>query len=359
MLCIAAFLVLLVLAAVSAKYRRLLGTAWRCVTRRVTFRPCDTSFREDVKNSMLAPLAVRAPRLVKPASIAIEVTAWIMVLSLVVSLYIVGKSGLNLFVYGTCNPQDTQACSLSAGACSIDAGADDFGSALGKGDVIGAFAAEFRSLGKSFDALPSRLKDWDAREYLPEAASYAGGYREGLPVAVEVIDPGCRFCAELFRNIQSAGFADGQNLAYIPYPIGPDAAPKFTNSPLITDYLTAIRLTEEGDVPRAGGTDWRILAHIFTGERADGVAWQTWFNEQASAQEAETQLQDWLAESGYDASRIQEVARLAASDEVHEIVAAGKRVVEEEIRTATVPTLIADGALHPGVVSVDQLRGMR
>lgn len=359
MLCIAAFLVLLVLAAVSAKYRRLLGTAWRCVTRRVTFRPCDTSFRDDVKSSMLAPLAVRAPRLVKPASIAIEVAAWVMVLSLVVSLYIVGRSGLNLFVYGTCNPQDTQACSLSAGACSIDAGADDFGSAWAKGDVVGAFAAEFRSLGKTFETLPSRLKNWDAGEYLPEAPSYAGGYREGRPVAVEVIDPGCRFCAELFRNIQSAGFADAQNLAYIPYPIGPDAAPKFTNSPLITDYLTAIRLIEQGDVPASGGTDWRILEHIFTGERSDGAAWQTWFNEQATPDEAETQLQEWLAQAGYDASRIQAVAELAASDEVHDIVAEGKRVVEEEIRTATVPTLIADGALHPGVVAVDTLEGMR
>ena len=99
MVCIIAFLVVLVLSAVSAKYRRLLGTAWGCAWRRVTLRPCDTTFREDVKNSMLAPLAVRAPRLVRPASIAIEVIAALMVVSLVVSLYLLGRSGLNLQVF--------------------------------------------------------------------------------------------------------------------------------------------------------------------------------------------------------------------------------------------------------------------
>ncbi len=119
MVCIVAFVVVLVLSAVSAKYRRLLGRAWGCFARRVTLRPCDTSFRDDVKSSLLAPLAVRAPALVKPASIAIEVVAWVMVLSLIVSLYLLGRSGLNLFVYGTCDKQDTQSCALAAEACSI------------------------------------------------------------------------------------------------------------------------------------------------------------------------------------------------------------------------------------------------
>ena len=94
MLCIAAFFVLLVLSAVSAKHRKMLGRAWGCFSRKVTFRPCDTTFREDVENSLLAPLALRSPRLVKPASVAIEVSAWVMVISMVVSLYIVVVSGL-------------------------------------------------------------------------------------------------------------------------------------------------------------------------------------------------------------------------------------------------------------------------
>lgn len=133
MLCIAAFVVLLVLAAVSAKYRRLLRRAWGCVTRKMTFRPCDTTFRQDVKDSLLAPLALRSPRLVAPASVLIEVIAWIMVISLVVSVYIVFRSGVNLVVYGTCNKADPAACSLSSTqGCAIGSNHPTFGVAAAR-----------------------------------------------------------------------------------------------------------------------------------------------------------------------------------------------------------------------------------
>jgi hypothetical protein len=38
MLCVVAFVVVLVLSAVSAKYRKLLGRAWGCAWRKITFR---------------------------------------------------------------------------------------------------------------------------------------------------------------------------------------------------------------------------------------------------------------------------------------------------------------------------------
>ena len=128
MLCIVAFFVVLVASAVSAKYRKLLGRAWGCAWRRMTLRPCHASFGDDVKSSMLAPLALRAPRLVRPATIMIDVLAWVTVVSLVVSLFIVFKSGLNLAVYGTCDKQNAEACSLSAQACGVGvsrSGADE------------------------------------------------------------------------------------------------------------------------------------------------------------------------------------------------------------------------------------------
>ena len=72
MFCIAAFLVLLVLGAFSARYRGYLRRAWGCTLRRVTFRPCDTSFSQDIKDHLLAPVAAWRPGLVHPAAIAIE-----------------------------------------------------------------------------------------------------------------------------------------------------------------------------------------------------------------------------------------------------------------------------------------------
>ena len=360
MVCIAAFVVLLVLSAVSAKYRTLLRRAWGCVSRKVTFRPCDTTFREDVTNSLLAPLALRSPHLVRPASIALEATAWVMVLSLVVSGYIVAQSGLNLVAYGTCNKQNPQACSLSATqGCSIDAQTPSFWESVGRGNVLGAFRNEFSSLTDTISALPGRFKTWDAAQYTASHASYLGGYRDGLPTSLEVIDPGCAFCAQLFRNLEESGFAEVNNLTYIVYPITLSFGPKFPNSPLVAEYLTAIQLIESSPgAPADDPTDWFILKQIFTGERDDGMGWQVWLNEQASADEAEAQLQAWLTHAGYDQEAIAEVDTLADSAQVDELIAQGQTIVEVEIRTLTIPTLIANGDLHLGVVDVKDLEDM-
>lgn len=355
MVCVVAFFVVLVLSAVSAKYRKLLGRAWGCVWRKVTFRPCDTTFREDIKNSLLAPLAIRQPRLVKPASVAIETFAWIMVLSLVVSLYLLGRSGLNLFVYGTCDKQDTQACALAAESCSIDGGTPGFWESVGTGDVLGAFGNEFASLGDTIAAIPSRLKEWDAAEYTAANATYLGGYREGLPVALEVLDPGCRFCAQLFRNLEESAFAQTHNVTYLAYPISTSLGPKFPNSPLVASYLAAVQSFEadHGDLHGRTG-DWAILEQLFTGESPDGTAWQEWMND-ADAAAARSQLQTWLAEAGYDKDAIAEIDALADSVAVSGVLAQVRTVVEDDINTVAIPTLIAGGGLHNGLVDIDTL----
>src|SRR6187397_490991 len=105
------------MAAFSAKYRRYVGKAWNCTWRRVTFRPCDTTFKQDIKDHLLAPLAVRRPGLVKPASIGLEILAVLVILTTIWSGYTVVKSAVNLYVYGTCNKQDSASCTLGAEAC--------------------------------------------------------------------------------------------------------------------------------------------------------------------------------------------------------------------------------------------------
>lgn len=360
MLCIVAFVVLLVLGAVSARYRKLLGTAASCTWRRVTLRPCDTSFGEDLKNSMLAPLAIRAPRLVRPASIAIEVFAWVMVLSLVVSLFIVGRSGLNLFVYGTCDKQNAQACTLSSEVCSVGDGTTPFWDSILAGNIVGAFGDEFASLGDTISAIPSRLRTWDGADYTTATSTYLGGYREGLPVAVEVIDPGCRFCAELFRNIEASGLTDTHNVTYLVYPIASSWLDKFPHSSLVARYLTAIQLAER-DAAAAGEstTDWLILEQLFGGAGATRDDWQEWLNEEATEEQAVAQLHSWLADAGYDDTEIAAIDALASSDEVAQTLAAIRQIVEDDIRTVSIPTMILDGRLRTGALSVDDLSAAR
>ncbi|HYP73684.1 MAG TPA: hypothetical protein VEP72_06295 [Microbacterium sp.] len=357
MVCIVAFVVVLVLSAVSAKYRRLLGRAWGCFSRRVTFRACDTTFRDDIKSSMLAPLAVRSPGLVKPASIAIEVLAWVMVLSMIVSLYLLGRSGLNLFVYGTCDKEDGQSCSLAAQMCSIDGGQAGFWDTALRGDVLGAFGNEFASLGGTIAAVPSRLKTWDAAEYAAPDATYLGGYDADKPVALEILDPGCRFCAELFRNMQAAGFDENHNVTYLPYPIRSEIGYKFVNSPLIASYLTAVRFYEaQTPTGVAQSGDWVILEQLFTTETGDQST-QEWMND-ASRDDATAQLQAWLADAGYTPDQVARIASLSDSAEVAAELDRIRTVVEDEIDTVAIPTLIGGGRLHAGLADIDTLRGM-
>ena len=94
MFCVVAFFVLLVLGAVSTRHRGLFKKTWECMTLRARRRPCDTTFREDLRNSLLAPIAMRTPRLVKPADIAITVGSWVIVLTAVVSIFALARSGI-------------------------------------------------------------------------------------------------------------------------------------------------------------------------------------------------------------------------------------------------------------------------
>lgn len=359
MLCIVAFFVVLVLSAVSAKYRKLLGKAWGCTWRRITFRPCDTTFKEDIKNTMLAPLAVKNPKLVKPASIAIEVTAWVMMITLIISIYFLLRSGLNLMVYGTCDKEDAAACTLTSEVCSIDSQTPGFWESIGSGNIIGAFGNEFGSLADTIATIPSRMQTWDAAEFLPEDATYFNGYTEGQPVAVEILDPGCRFCALLFRNMEESEFKDSHNVSYIAYPILTNEGAKFKNSELTATYLQAIRIFEQQRGNSLGVTgDTYVLRQIFTGVDSNGIEWQNRLNV-AEPAEVRAQIKTWLLEFGYSEEDVAQVQQLLTSDAVAEQMAINRAIVEDQIRTVSIPTLIADGKLHTGAVSVNDLVRMK
>jgi hypothetical protein len=351
--CIAAFLVLLVLAAFSARHRRYLARAWGCTVRRVTLRPCDTSFSQDLKDHLLAPVAVRRPSLVRPAAIAIEIGALVIVLTTVWSLYVVAKGGLNLWVYGTCDKADPQGCSLGAEACSIGDTTPSFLDSLLRLDVVGAIGNELADVGESLAAIPDRLRTWDAAAYLPPNVSWRTGYDPARPTALEIVDPGCSVCAQVAANIREAGLADRYNLAYIAYPIPGPLDSQFANSELVVRYLEALRLhpLQGAEEP----ADWLVLERILTGTDAAGVPWQTVVSE-ASREEATALLHGWLAEWGFDRPAIDTVAAAAASAQVAAIVESNMQLVRDRIGTRKIPTLIFDGGRHDGLVSVSDLR---
>lgn len=358
MFCIAAFIVLLLMAAVSAKYRKLLGKAWNCTFRRVTFRACDTSFKQDIKDRILAPVAIRNPRAVKTVSFALEVAAFLIVVTTVVSLYIVVRSGLNLAAYGTCDKQNAASCSIGAQSCSLQTVVPTFGESLVKGDVVGAVVNEAKSLGDTISAIPGRMRHWDAKDYLPKHVTYLNKYDASKPTALEIVDPGCFFCKDLFQNIEKSGFADSHNLAVMVYPIGAGGSYKFPNSLLATQYIESMRIIKPESPTSQRPADWRLLARIYSEQDASGTQYQTVLNAETHAQVVKL-FDSWLQEFGYSQSQIKQVKAMAASSRIAATIAHNRHVVEDKIKTVKIPTIIFGGSRHDGLVSVDELRKAR
>lgn len=356
MFCIAAFIVLLVVGIFSAKYRLMMKQAWGCVGRKFTLRPCDTNFKKDLKDHMLAKVANKSPKMVKTADITIEFGAIVIVILTIWSLGVVLISGLNLYVYGTCSPSNASACSLGAEACSIEKDTIGIGEAIKSFKLHTYVSQEAKALADTVSAIPARMKTWDAAEYAPSNASYARAFDQNKPTAVEIIDPGCKFCRELFRNMKESGFPDRYNLTYIAFPIpssNEDSGYKFPNSYLITTYLEAMRLLPltDAEVP----SDWQLLEIIFT-EKEDDWENQTNINNIWTKTETEAKIEKWLQRIGYDNAKIAEIRERAASQEVADIIAANNRTVNEVIKTVKIPTLIYDGRRVGGVLSTDKLR---
>ncbi len=356
MFCIAAFIVLGIISIFSASKRKLAKKAWSCTLRRVTFRPCDTSFKEEAKSHLLARVANKTPRLVKLADVGIEIASFLLVILTVWSLLIAVKSGLDLYVWGTCRPDNANSCSLGSEACSIDQQRKSLWTLTKEGKPYVWFVDEFNSWADTITNIPTRLQTWDATNYLPQNPSYYYQYDESKPTALEVLDPGCSVCAQLFKNIKQAEFENNYNLTYIVYPIADVKNPgqtKFKNSHLIAQYIEAIKLH-----PLAVATpvDWQIIERIFTEKDEQGIDYQIKFNNLLSEENARYVLKYWLGEFGYTNEQIAQIEADTSSDEVQQIISNNMDIVENRIKTVKIPSIIFNGDRQDGLVNTDKLR---
>ena len=352
MFCIAAFIVLLLLSVISAKYRKLLKKSWGCVARRVTFRPCDTTFSEELKTTLLAPIALKRPKLLKPAEIFIQILSVVIVITTIWSLAYVAKAGTSLYVYGTCSPAKGDSCSLSAEACYADAGRIGFWESLVTLQVGRWISEEWEEDAELISAIPNRLKTWNPEDYKLTNATYAKPYDSSKPTALEIIDPGCLYCGKLMKNLVESNFADSYNLTYIAYPIKTEDGYKFPNSYAIATYLEAIRNNPlaTADTP----VDWQILERIYLEDNETGMLWQNYLNT-ADKATVESTLQQWLKEFGYSDEEVQLIVTEAASNETANALGASSATVKNEIQTIAIPTFMADGRRFDRVVKAEEL----
>lgn len=338
MLCIAAFIVFSILGIFSASYRKLAKKGWYCVLRKLTLRPCDINFSEELKGKLLGKLIFTHPKIANFLSRFANVFAFIFVILTIWSTLYVAQAGLNLYVYDTCNPQNVESCSLGGEACGIDSLSD---------------TDEF-SVWNTMARIPDRWKTWDAKEYVPSTASYYGGYQVNKPVALEIIDPSCKFCKKLSDNIKTAQFTERYNLAYILYPIELwEEKYKFPHSYLIASYIEAAKKVPLANTAITG--DWQLLERFFSDSR-DGKTMQEVFNATEDANVVKSQLHEYLKQIGYSEEQITTIVELSSSDEIKESLKTQRKIVNEQIRTRKIPTILFDGRRYDRVVDVEKLR---
>ena len=358
MVCIAAFIILGICVLTVPIIRlfnkkladnivKLFKQATHCFSRRVTLRACDTSFADDVKNGLLRKVILKHPKWVKPLSGLIELLSFAIIVVSIWSLLVGVKSLVSLYVYGTCNPSKPTACVLdTAEACSINAAPVEFNK-----DPIGWIGQRFSDYGEAIAAIPTKMRHWDAKDYLPKNPSYSDGKNSSKPLALDIFDPGCTVCRRSYIAEKEAGFFDKYNVALLPYPIYKQGKAEFQHSVRVARYLMAVQIQGE---PKERKDDtklpsaWRMIDRMFTGKDADGVEYQKAFNLGYNNEKAEATLKQWLADFGYNDDEIGKIVDLAHSNKVKRLVNENRDIVDKDVKTKKIPTAIYDGARHDG-----------
>ena len=350
MVCIAAFIILCLVGvfvlfasifkrSLGAKYLKALKKSFGCLGHKIRLQKCETNFKDDVKNSVLKKVVLRHPHLTKPISAFIEVFSVLLVLITIWSIIEVIKAGLALWTFGTCNVSHPASCTLSSEMCSIDGDEPH-----NPGEYIARWFGEW---GEIFSTIPDRLHDWHAEDYAVEPYTIVGGYRQDKPYALDIMDPGCAVCMQSYRNQKSDGFFDRYNTILMVYPIKiSDTEYKFHNSDIIARYFYAARIagTEAGSA---------IIDRLFTDSNSEGVNYQTVFQNELSAEEAEQTLQTWLSNFGVSSSKVSAISGLAHSERVNNILQQVDDAVTKKIHVKGIPSMIYDNKLHAGLYEAE------
>ena len=101
--CLLALIVFGIMGIFSASHRALAKEAFDCVFRRVTFRACNTGFKEKIKGKILSKLISRSTFLAKIVNQHYEILSWIFFILMVGSTIWVLRGGYNFYVFGSCN----------------------------------------------------------------------------------------------------------------------------------------------------------------------------------------------------------------------------------------------------------------
>ena len=366
MVCIAAFIILGlvgIFVAIISIFKKDVGRAyWKalkkaagCVGKKVRLQKCDTNFKDDVKNTLLKKILLKHPKWVHPLSVIIEALSVIFVAVFVWAVLTSIKSLLALWTLGTCNVTRPSACSLGSEVCSLGDEEDN-------AHFLEKTGRWFTEWGDIFVAIPDRVKNWNAAEYLVEPTTFVDAKilddsknspAENAPTALDLLDPGCSACMMSFRNQLDSGFFESHKVALLLYPIQlDDGTYKFANSDLIARYFYAAALLDEGEASEnQKHLGLKLIHKIFTEKTEDGRLIQTHLAS-LDTSGAKQALKSYLKEFGATNDDLKEISRLEKSDEVKDILNKVKDLAENQIKIKGIPTLIYDGKKHLGLYEI-------
>lgn len=350
MVCIAAFIILALVGGVVAiisifkprvgkAYLKMFKKAWGCLTKKVRLQKCETGFKDDIKNTLLSRIVIRHPKWLKPLSILIEVFSVVIIVIVVWAILTAVKSLLALWALGTCNVTKPAACTLGAEVCAIEETEPK--------NPLEATGRWFTEWGEIFEAIPDKFRNYRAEDYnfhyLTFIDETALPENTARPVAVDILDPGCSVCLTSYQNQKAAGFFERYEVRIVPFAIQ-DAAGnyKFSNSATIVRYLLATEQIRPGLAAR-------LLDRLLTTKNADQIPYQNRFNEDYSAEQAVSKLEQWLSELGATSEEVDEIRRLADDEQIEAKMSENRTLIEQTLRAKGIPTMIYDGKKHTGL----------
>ena len=117
-ICIAAAVILGIMGIFSARYRKWAKEAFSCVGRRLTLRPCESSFNQQVKAKITSKLLNRSPGSARFINKHFEALSWIFTIILFTSIFLTALAVYNIAIFGTCDPVNPGQCVITAtGVC--------------------------------------------------------------------------------------------------------------------------------------------------------------------------------------------------------------------------------------------------
>ena len=259
--CIIGIVIFGILGIFSAKYRTYFRESLRCITRQMTFRPCDTDFDNKMKAKISGKLVKISPVLSRFVFRRFAMISWVFIIMLFAGIAMTGAGVYNWWAYGNCNgPDSSEFCIFNLDSTSI--------SQTDESCVDPSLARELMPAGPG-SGNPTTGPD-DANVTVVEFGCYACKYTEKTePIVKEMLrkyEGRIRFVFRVFPLPNHEGSRIAGEASYCAW----EQRQSFEYHDLIfknQDNLTAERLVEAAQI---AGLDAEAFSQCLDDGRYDG-----------------------------------------------------------------------------------------